>query len=223
MGKLIVIDGLDGSGKETQTKELLARLQSKGYKIKKIEFPTYTKSSALLEMYLSGEFGDKPDSVNAYAASTFFAVDRYASFKQDWEKNYLEDELILADRYTTSNAIHQLAKLPKEERQPYLDWLWDFEFEKMKLPKPDLVFYLDLPVDTAISLLEKRYGGDESKKDLHEKNKSYLQDCYEAAQFSANHLGWKRIACTKEGKLRSISEIADEIYHELEKEKVLLC
>lgn len=218
MGKLIVIDGLDGSGKETQAKELLRRLTDVGKKVRKIEFPTYTKSSALIEMYLSGTFGNEPGDVNAYAASTFFAVDRYASFKSEWEEDYRGGAMILADRYTTSNAIHQLAKLPAEQRAPYLDWLWDFEFVKMGLPRPDFVLFLDMPPEYAIPLIESRYGGDEGKKDLHEKNAAYLKRCYEAALFSAARLGWQRVSCIRDGALRSIEDISEEIFRRVQEE-----
>ena len=170
-GKLIVIEGLDGSGKATQAKLLAQHLASQGLPVREVAFPDYASdSSALIKMYLAGQFGSKPDDVNAYAASSFFAVDRYASYKTDWGRFYEEGGVVIADRYTTSNAVHQCSKLPPEQWEEFLHWLFDYEFHLLGLPAPDSVIYLQ--VDPAVSqrLMTARYHGDESKKDVHEKD-----------------------------------------------------
>lgn len=209
MGKIIVIDGLDGSGKATQAELLKDFLQSKGYGTYTLDLPFYgDPSSTLVRMYLDGEFGTEPEDVNAYAASTFYAVDRYASFKKHWESEYQSDKIIVANRYTTSNACHQMTKLPKEQWDEYLQWLFTFEYERIGIPKPDCVIFLDMPVDISQKLLAKRYQGDESKKDVHERSVSYLYDCHEAAEYAAEKLGWERIICGKDGEPLSIDEIS---------------
>lgn len=196
MGKLIVLDGLDGSGKSTQGLRLMEELQAKGKKIKLISFPDYAEpSSALVKMYLNGEFSDDPDAVNAFAASSFYAVDRYASYKKFWEADYLGDTVILATRYVSSNAIHQMEKLPKAEWDGYLAWLEDFEYEKLQLPRPDVTVFLDMSREVADRLIMSRYEGDESKKDIHEKNMDYLVRCRETARYAAEKQDWKVISC----------------------------
>ena len=175
MGQLIIFEGLDGSGKGTQTKLTAQRLKEQGRDLRQITFPDYdSESSALVKMYLSGAFGDKPDDVNAYAASSFYAVDRFASYKTDWGRFYEEGGVVIADRYTTSNAVHQCSKLPPEQWEEFLHWLFDYEFHLLGLPAPDSVIYLQ--VDPAVSqrLMTQRYHGDESKKDVHEKDTEYL-------------------------------------------------
>ncbi|MGM9614333.1 MAG: dTMP kinase [Oscillospiraceae bacterium] len=209
--KLIVIEGLDGSGKATQAELLCEGLRKPGVKVRKVSFPDYdSDSSALVKMYLSGQFGSNPSDVNAYAASSFYAVDRYASFKRDWNDDY-ENGVIVADRYTTSNAIHQCSKLPREQWDEYLDWLFDFEYQKLGIPSPTMVLYLK--VDPAVSqrLMTERYIGDESKKDIHEKDVAYLKHCQEAAAHCAEKLGWKSIECTCHGEMRMIEDISKEI------------
>lgn len=169
-GKLIVLEGLDGSGKATQAKLLAEHLAAQGVPVQKITFPDYASdSSALVKMYLAGQFGQHPDDVNAYAASSFYAVDRYASYKTSWGSFYEQGGVIIADRYTTSNAVHQCSKLPQEQWEEYLHWLFDYEFRLLGLPAPDRVIYLQ--VDPAVSqrLMTQRYHGDESKKDVHER------------------------------------------------------
>ena len=181
-GKLIVLEGLDGSGKATQAKLLAEHLAAQGVPVQKITFPDYASdSSALVKMYLAGQFGQHPDDVNAYAASSFYAVDRYASYKTSWGSFYEQGGVIIADRYTTSNAVHQCSKLPQEQWEEYLHWLFDYEFRLLGLPAPDRVIYLQ--VDPAVSqrLMTQRYHGDESKKDIHEADFSYLMSCREAA------------------------------------------
>ena len=154
-------------------------------------------------MYLAGEFGNKPGDVNAFAASTFYAVDRYASFKQDWGKFYNDGGIITAGRYVTSNAVHQWSKMPKEEWENFLAWLYDFEYVKMGIPKPDAVIYLDMPIEVSQKLMTGRYNGDESKKDIHERDKDYLLHCHKAADFAINQYGWDKIECYDNGKKRS--------------------
>lgn len=211
MGKLIVIEGLDGSGKATQAKLLTEKLISEGIIVKQVSFPDYdSNSSALVKMYLNGEFGTHADDVNAYAASSFYAVDRYASFKKDWQKDY-ETGVIIADRYTTSNAIHQCAKLPKEQWDEYLEWLFDYEYRMLGIPKPDIVIYLR--VDPAVSqkLMTGRYQGHEEKKDIHEKDVEYLKRCQEAAAYCTEKLGWQIVECCENDEMRSIDSIASDI------------
>lgn len=196
MGRLIVIDGLDGSGKSTQLARLNVYLQESGIRYKQICFPDYDQpSSALVKMYLAGEFGPQAEAVNAYAASSFYAVDRYASFKKFWEADYVSDTLIVAARYTTSNAIHQMSKLPEEEWDAYLRWLEDYEYDHLALPRPDSVLFLDMPPAISQKLLSHRYQGDESKKDIHERDAAYLRDCRRCAQYAATKGGWQWIPC----------------------------
>lgn len=210
--KLIVIDGLDGSGKATQTKRLCERLNEQGLRARTVSFPDYqSDSSALVKMYLGGQLGDSPDDVNAYAASSFYAVDRVASYLNEWGKDYDAYDFIIADRYTTSNIIHQMAKVAEEERESYAQWLFDYEYNRLALPAPDMVIFLD--VDPAISqkLMEGRYQGDESKKDIHESNVAYLLRCRSSALYAIEHLGWIPIDCAKDGRMRPIEEINDEL------------
>ena len=211
-GKLIVLEGLDGSGKATQAKLLAEHLAGQGLPVKEITFPDYASdSSALVKMYLAGQFGDRPDDVNAYAASSFYAVDRYASYKTSWGQFYEQGGVVIADRYTTSNAVHQCSKLPPEQWEEYLRWLFDYEFRLLGLPAPDRVIYLQ--VDPAVSqkLMTGRYHGDESKKDVHEKDTEYLARSRRAAEFCAAHLGWQTVHCTKDGQMRSIQEIQTRV------------
>lgn len=207
MGKLIVIDGLDGSGKTTQfdiLKEKLADITT----VKAISFPDYQNlSSALVKMYLNGEISENAADVNAYAASSFYAVDRYASYKMFWEKNYLDGELILASRYVTSNAIHQMGKLPESEWDGYLEWLADYEYSKLGLPEADMVIFLDMPIEISQKLMSGRYDGDESKKDIHEANVKYLQTCRRSALYAAEKLGWRVVPCSRGGEVLPVEEI----------------
>ena len=211
-GKLIVLEGLDGSGKATQAKLLAAALTAAGRQVREITFPDYASdSSALVKMYLAGRFGDKPDDVNAYAASSFYAVDRYASYKTDWGAFYEAGGVIIADRYTTSNAVHQCSKLPHEAWQGFLDWLFDYEFRLLGLPAPDGVIYLQ--VDPAVSqrLMTGRYHGDETKKDVHEKDVEYLARSRRAAEYCAKTLGWHTVHCTAGDEMRTIEDIQTEV------------
>ncbi len=220
---LIVIDGLDGSGKATQTKLLAAYFTQHGIKNRMVSFPNYqSEASCLVKMYLNGEFGTDPNDVGCFAASSFYAVDRFASFKKDWEKDYRSGTVILCDRYTTSNAIHQMAKLPQQEWESYLNWLYDYEFVKLKLPKPDLVLYLDMSPEVSQKLLMQRYAGDETKKDIHEKNQWYLKCCREAAFYAASCLDWKIITCYEDDEPLSEQSILQKIIHAIKEETSIL-
>ncbi len=210
---LIVIDGLDGSGKSTQIELLHKRLSNMGVAVKTISFPDYDHpSSALIKMYLAGDFGDSPDDVNAFAASSFYAVDRYASYKKFWEKDYKKGTFIIAARYTTSNAIHQMAKLDESEWEDYLKWLYDYEFEKLGLPKPDKVIFLDMLPHISDMLLDSRYDKNGGKKDIHEKNKEYLKKCRKAAMYAADKLSWDIVRCCDETAPFSLEKISDDIF-----------
>lgn len=213
-GKLIVIEGLDGSGKSTQLKLLGDKFKKKGCSCRLIKLPNYDDpSSELVKMYLNGRFGQDPNDVNVYAASSFFAVDRYVSYNCYWKKDYLKGSLILSDRYTTSNAYHQAIKLPKNKWGEYLCWLEDYEYVKLGIPKPDIVIYLDMPIDVSQKLMTERYLGDEVKKDIHEKNLDYLRKCNEAAIFAADTLGWKKIVCAENGNPLPIETIGETVYN----------
>ena len=216
MGKFIAIDGLDGSGKGTQSEKLVERLIKDGKKVRVLSFPIYENDSSLfVRMYLEGKLGDKPSDTNAYSASMFFATDRYISYVTDWKKDIEDpDTYVIANRYTTANAVHQLSKLPKEEWDGFLKWLWDFEFDKLGLPKPDLVIYLELPPALSLSLVRSRSDSTGQKMDIHEKDTAYMDKCYEAALYSCQQLGWKRIQCYNGDTIRTREDIFDEIYRE---------
>ena len=213
MGKLIVIEGTDGSGKSTQFNCLKEHLQKDLVDFVCLQFPRYqNESSALIRMYLGGQFGTKPTDVNAYAASAFYAVDRYASYKQDWGNWYEQGGVVLSDRYTTSNAVHQASKLEGQEKADYLDWLYEFEYKKLGLPCPDLVIYLDVPTDFTEKMLRGREEATNTKADIHEQDTQYLATCRNAGRSAAQHYGWNVIQCVKDGKMRSIEDIHQEIY-----------
>ena len=211
-GTLIVIEGLDGSGKATQAKLLFESLRRQGKDVRQVSFPDYdSDSSALVKMYLAGDFGSDPGDVNAYAASTFFAVDRYASFKKNWRAFYENGGIVIADRYTTSNAVHQCSKLPEAEWEGFLNWLFHFEYDLLGIPAPDRVFYLQTAPGVNQKLLDHRYHGDEQKKDIHERNADYLAHSRAAAEFCAEKLGWTTIHCVRDGAMRGIQEIHEEL------------
>ena len=210
MGKLIVLDGLDGSGKQTQADLLWTHFEQHAISAKRLSFPTYTKSSALIEMYLGGSLGSLAE-VNVYAASTFYAVDRYASFVQEWGANYHNGGVVLADRYVTSNIIHQMGKLDPDEWQTYMTWLEDLEYLRFGLPKPTVVLYLDIPVALAVELLLRRSADRGLQPDLHESNFQYLHQCRQTALFAAEHCGWTTINCAPHGVLRSVEDISGEL------------
>lgn len=215
MGKLIVIEGLDGSGKSTQLELLPQNLLKQGIESRMVSFPDYdSNSSALVKMYLAGEFGKKPGDVNAYAASLFYAVDRFASYKTNWGEYYNQNGVIVSGRYTTSNAVHQTSKMDESDWQGFLDWLYDLEYNKVGIPKPDKVIFLDMPIEVSQKLLSGRYNGDEGKKDIHESDTEYLNKCRKAAMFTAEYSGWTIIPCAKNGEPRSIEDIAKDVLEE---------
>ena len=213
-GRLIVLEGIDGSGKSSQYRAVCERLRQDGFSFSHIVFPRYEKdSSALIRMYLQGAFGSSPDDVNAYTASAFYAVDRFASFREDWGKQYRCGGLILSDRYTTSNAVHQGSKLPDEELPAFFDWLSDLEYKKMGLPEPDLVIYLDTDVQTSVTRMRKRENETGTRADIHEKDLNYLARCLHTADLACEYYGWKRISyLNPDGTERSLEEKSDEIY-----------
>lgn len=212
-GKLIVIEGLDGSGKSTQEKLLEERLTKESINVHYIKLPNYDDDACILvKQYLAGRFGSKPEDVNAYAASSFYAVDRYVSYHCYWKEKYLNGSVILADRYTTSNAYHQLTKTDRKNWDYYLNWLEDYEYGKLGIPKPDAVIYLDMPIEISQKLMTSRYRGDESKKDIHEKNTDYLAKCRVAADYACKKLGWFRIECAENGEAFSPENISDKVY-----------
>ena len=216
MGKLIIFEGLDGSGKGTQTNLLCQALRAKGEEPMQITFPDYeSDSSALVKMYLSGQFGQKPDDVNAYASSTFYAVDRFASYKTRWGDFYRRGGLVVSDRYPTSNAVHQCSKLPPMHWDGFLEWLFDFEYKKMGIPAPDAVVYLSVEVEVSQRLIAERYHGDTNKMDIQEKDIEYLARSRAAAEYCARKLGWERIVCTKEENGQRVMRSADEIHAEV--------
>ena len=214
-GKLITIEAGDGSGKATQTKALYDRLLAEGYQVLKVEYPDYqSESSALVRMYLGGEFGQQAENVSAYGASAFFAVDRYASYLLKWRQAYESGWIILADRYTTSNMVHQAVKLKDSaEREEFLTWLWDFEFGRLQLPVPDRVIYLDMPPEISDRLINSRAAKDSSRqKDIHEKDTSYLHHCHRAYNEVAEKYGWVKISCAQQGNLRTVQDIHEDVY-----------
>lgn len=213
MGKLIVIEGTDGSGKSTQFRLLTDRLESEQVKFQKLVFPQYSEpSSALIRMYLGGEFGKSPSDVNAYAASAFYSVDRYASYRKVWGKWYEEGGLVVSDRYTTSNAVHQASKEPEDKREDFLNWLYDFEYDKLGLPRPDLVIYLDVPTDFTEKMLRHRETETHTHADIHEQDMQYLATCRQMGRAAAEHYGWTVIRCVRDGAMRSMEDIHEEIY-----------
>lgn len=213
MGKLIVFEGTDGSGKSTQFALLTKRLENEGTQFRTIVFPQYSEpSSALIRMYLGGEFGKSPSDINAYAASTFFAVDRYASYHKVWGEYYRQGGLIVSDRYTTSNAVHQASKEPDGRRAEFFRWLYELEYDHMELPRPDLVIYLDMPTERTEELMRKREAATHTHADIHEQNMDYLRLCRRTGLEAAAYYGWTVVNCAAGEKLRSIEEIHEEIY-----------
>ena len=213
MGKLIVIEGTDGSGKSTQFKLLTERLTRENVEFQKLVFPQYSEpSSALIRMYLGGEFGSKPTDVNAYAASAFYAVDRYASYKKVWGQWYENGGLIVSDRYTTSNAVHQASKEPEETQGEFLKWLYEFEYDKLGLPRPDLTIYLDVPTDFTEKMMRSREAATNTHADIHEQDLTYLATCRRMGKNAAAFYNWTVIECVRDGKMRSIEDIHEEIY-----------
>ena len=219
MGRLIAIDGIDASGKTTQAKILEKKLRESGREVMYLSFPVYeSDSSFLARLYLDGALGARPGDVNAYAASSFFAADRYISYLTGWKEFHdRPGSVTIANRYTTANAVHQLSKLPKKEWDGFLDWLCDYEFEKLKLPKPDLTLFFDMHIDVALSLIEERAKKAQRKKDIHEMDRQYLRMCYEAGKYAAKYLGWEIVACCRENEAgvpepKSEREISENLF-----------
>ncbi len=220
---LIVLEGLDGSGKGTQTALLAEALVKQGRSLRQITFPDYdSPSSALVRMYLNGEFGTDPEDVNPYAASAFYAVDRFASFRKDWKKDYDRGSVILCDRYATSNMVYQMGKSPRKEWDRYLEWVEDFEYGKLGLPRPDLVLYLDMPVEVSQKLLLQRYHGDSGKKDIHESHLEFLRSCGECARYAGEKLHWKVVPCSMDGQPLPVEEIHKSVLEQVEQALAVL-
>ena len=221
MGKLFVIDGTDGSGKQTQFDKLQERLKKDGIDFRVVSFPNYdSPSSGLVKMYLSGEFGENAKDVSPYIASTFYAGDRYATYITEYKDYYEKGGIILADRYTTANMVHQAGKIQdKEEREKFLNWLWDFEFNLYRLPIPTEVFFLNMPVEKSLELIKDRENKftHTEKKDIHERDKNHLIDAYNAACYVSKKYNWYEVKCVKENKIRTIEDIHEEIYNEIKK------
>lgn len=212
MGRLIVLEGVDGTGKTTQFERLAARLRDAGTPVRALTYPDYAdESSTLVRMYLSGAFGTDPDAVNPYAAGIFYACDRYASFTRYWKADYEAGTLCLACRYTTSNAVHQGAKLPPAERAAYYAWLEDTEYRKMGIPAPDRVILLDLPLETALANIRSRNEG----RDIHEADEQYLAHAVDSAHTAAAYYGWRVVPCAEGGKMRSRWDIEAEIWENI--------
>ena len=217
-GKLIVFEGTDGSGKATQARLLCQRLEREGIPYQEIDFPRYGKpSAAMVQEYLDGNLGKKPGDVNAYAASLFFSMDRYASYKQDWGDFYEAGGLIVADRYTTSNAVHQASKLPGSERKAYLDWLFDLEYRLLGLPKPNLVIYLDMPTEITEQMMRRREQTTGTHADIHEQDETYLKNCRANAKEIVKACGWSVVDCAEDEKPRTPEDIHAQVYQLVKK------
>ena len=213
MGKLIVFEGTDGSGKSTQFELLAKRLEAEQIGFQRLRFPQYEEpSSALIRMYLGGAFGDDPEAVNAYAASTFYAVDRYASYQCVWKDYYQGGGFVVSDRYMTSNAVHQGSKVPEGERAEFFRWLYDLEYDRMGLPRPDLVVLLDMPVELSEQLMRKREQSTGTHADIHERDEDYLKKCRDVALHAAKYYGWRTVSCAKDGAIRGVEDIHEEVY-----------
>ena len=213
-GKLIVFEGTDGSGKATQAQLLGAGLKERSISFQEIDFPRYGNPFAEpARLYLDGALGENPGDVSAYAASTLYAVDRYASYKQDWGAAYEAGGLILANRYTTSNAVHQASKLPPNQRAEFLNWLFDLEYCRLGLPRPDLVLYLDLPTELSERMLRQREQKTGVRADIHEQDDAYLRGCRESARQIARDLNWTVVDCAREGRIRPAGEIHEEVWN----------
>ncbi len=219
MGRFIVLDGLDGSGKGTQAERLRDRLMAEGRRVKLISFPNYgTPGAVAVEYYLGGALGSDPAATNAYAASTFYAVDRYLSFRTDWGEFLAgEGNVLIANRYTSANAVHQLSKMPREGWDDFLDWLGDFEFDRLGLPRPDLTLYLEMTPEISMRLVSHRSDTTGQQKDIHELDPHHLEASYAAALYASDRWGWTRLPCYAEGEPRSIAEIGEDVWREVQK------
>lgn len=217
MGKVIVIEGSDGSGKATQTRMLYDYLLRMGKKVRMVSYPNYeSPSSSLVKMYLGGEFGEDAFAVNPYVASSFYAVDRFASYLKEWKEFYEsgDDNVVLCDRYVTSNMLHQTAKIEgNKNKEAFLDWEYEFEYIKGGLPVPDRVFFLDVSPQTTFRLMKDRVNKitQQAEKDIHEANPEFLIKSYENSLLVGEKYGWTRISCCDgEGNMKSV-----EVIHEI--------
>lgn len=212
---IIDIEGTDGAGKKTQTDILFNFLIEQGYKVKKISFPNYdSESSALVKMYLRGEFGESANDINGYQASALYAVDRFATMSKINVDDY---DFVLFDRYVPSNMIHQSTRINDErELNEFLEWVEDFEYAKLGLPKPDKILFLNVPTEISMRLARSR---DELKngeqKDIHEKDDTHLINAYQKANYVAKKFDWIIIDCAENGKIKSIDEIHKDILTKL--------
>lgn len=220
-GKLFVIDGTDGSGKQTQFNKLVEHMESDNIPFMKLSFPRYDNpSSSLVKMYLGGEFGENAKEISPYIASTFYAADRYAAYKQEFEQYYKQGGIILADRYTTANMVHQAGKIEdQQERETFLNWLWDFEFRLYGIPVPTETFFLNMPPEYALKLMENRENKitHEAKKDIHERDKNHIIDSYHAACDLVEKYNWYEVKCIRENSIRTVEDIHEEIYAEIKR------
>jgi len=205
-GKLIVIEGLDGAGKSTQLKLLSEKTESlnrdnSSTEIKFITFPDYDSfSGRIIKEYLSGAYSGLDTTDGSYSASCFYAVDRYISFKTNWGGDYIDGKNIISARYTGSNLIYQMAKLKGSQWDDYYNWLYDLEFEKLALPKPDATIFLDMPFEVSEQLLNKRYKENSGCRDMHESDLAFLKTCKRAADYAVIKDGWKKINCAKKNQ-----------------------
>lgn len=211
--RLIVIEGLDGGGKTTQ----LELLKEEYSEFRFITFPNYASPSGqIVTDYLQGRYREEDKTVSAYTASCFYAVDRYTSFKTDWEKDYAEGRTIISARYVSSNAMYQMTKLPEEQWEGYMNWLFDLEYNKFGMPKPFGTIFLDMPVEVSRKLLLKRYEGDSGKMDLHESDIAFMQECRRAAHYVAEKEGWSVIDCAYGGEALPIDVIHRAVKNKIE-------
>lgn len=224
-GKIIVIEGVDGVGKETQSKKLFDYLRKNHEKVKMLSYPNYeAPSSILIKKYLNGDYGANAETINPYVTTSFFAVDRFSSYLEDWKKYYEEGYILIIDRYVTSNLLFQSTKMDSErEMKMFLDWNIDLEYDKGGLPKPDCVIYLDLANEISQRNLEKRNKSvnhkSKSEVDIHEESKEYLDKVRNNGRKLCKYLGWIVVDCThiQNNDLRTVNDIHDEILRKTKK------
>ena len=217
MGRLVVVEGLDGSGKSTQVEMLIDKLKGINVELKNLDFPCYDDNSSIfVKMYLDGEFGKNSSDISCYGASMFYAADRYVSFLKGWGADYKSGTSFVANRYTTSNAVHQMSKLSEEEWDDYLTWLFDFEYVKLSLPAPDLVVFLDVDPNISRRMMLGRYNGNKELLDIHEKDLDYQRRCQKAAMYCCKTMGWKVINCSKDNEIRDKERISEELFNIIE-------
>lgn len=214
-GIIISIEGTDGAGKHTQQQLLMESLKQEGYSVVNQSFPNYESDSAKpVQMYLAGEFGNNANSLNAYQASVLFAVDRLCTYKKSLESHYDNGEILLFDRYVQSNFIHQCSKIDDPEKKlEFIKWEENLEYDTLGLPKPDLTFFIEMPIEKSLELAKARgeYKAG-TKKDIHEEDSNYMQKSYNNGLNLAKQLGWTLIHCVDENdNLKTIDEIHQEI------------